>query len=129
MTIPTFLYYTYHMDTIVVENNTCPMSTAVEIIGGKWKTVILYHLLDKEVMRFGELKTTLTGVTQKMLTAQLRALENDGLIKRKVYPVIPPKVEYSLTKTGESLGPILLAMKDWGYEYLESSQKDVTNTE
>ena len=93
------------------------MGKVVNLIGGKWKTVLLYHLLTNKTMRFSELKKVATGITQKMLTAQLRSLEANGLVIRTVYPVVPPKVEYSLSNVGQTLGPILLAMKDWGYEY------------
>lgn len=110
------------MDT--KEQFYCPMSTAVDVIGGKWKTVILYHLLEKETMRFSELKRTLTGVTQKMLTAQLRSLEADGLVRREVYPVIPPKVEYSLTELGKTLEPVIYAMKNWGQAFSEHKTAD-----
>lgn len=86
----------------------------MDIIGGKWKPQILYRLMDLGTLRFGELKRTLPGVTQKMLTAQLRELEIDGLIQRTVYPIVPPKVEYALTVHGKSLEPIIMAMKAWG---------------
>lgn len=92
----------------------CPVEATLELIGGKWKGVILFHLLQDEVMRFNALQRAVGGVTQRMLTKQLRELEAHGLIERKVYPVVPPKVEYRLTEKGLSLKPILLALKDWG---------------
>jgi len=91
----------------------CPVEAALEQIGGKWKGVALYHLADG-TKRFNELKRLAGAVTQRTLTKQLRELETDGLINRKVYAVVPPKVEYSLTEKGESLVPVLLALRDWG---------------
>ena len=91
----------------------CPVETALGLIGGKWKGVILYHLIDGE-KRFGELRKFMPGVTQRMLTKQLRELESDGLIHREVYKVVPPKVEYSLTKKTDSLKPIIFALEKWG---------------
>ena len=92
----------------------CPLTTAMGVIGGKWKVVILGHLYDSE-KRFGELKKLICGdITQKMLTQQLRELEEDGLIHREIYKEIPPKVEYSLTEFGRSLSPILRELALWG---------------
>lgn len=92
----------------------CPVEATLELIGGKWKGVILFHLLQDEVLRFNALQRAVGGVTQRMMTKQLRELEADGLIERKVYPVVPPKVEYRLTAKGLSLKPILLALQHWG---------------
>lgn len=96
----------------------CPVEAALERIGGKWKGVALYHLLDG-TKRYNELKRQVGTVTQRMLTKQLRELERDGLIIRKVYPVVPPRVEYSLSERGRTLEPILLALREWGMSYLE----------
>lgn len=85
----------------------------LEVMGGKWKALILF-LLSGRTMRFSELQKEIDGITQKMLTQQLRELEADNIVKRKVYPEVPPKVEYSLTEHGKSLIPILLTMEDWG---------------
>ena len=93
----------------------CPVEAALELIGGKWKGVALYHLMERTI-RFNELKRHMRSVTQRMLTKQLRELEADGLVKRKVYAVVPPKVEYSLTVKGESLRPIIMALRAWGEE-------------
>ena len=100
----------------------CPVGTTLDLIGGKYKALILWHL-SSNTMRFSELHKQVNNATAKMLTQQLRELESDNLIHRKVYPVIPPKVEYSLTELGRSLLPILVAMRDWGAAYLRS--KDV----
>jgi DNA-binding HxlR family transcriptional regulator len=95
----------------------CPVEVTLDIIGGKWKQLILYYLL-QGTKRFNELRRLLPNVTQQMLTTQLRELERDGIVHREVYAEVPPKVEYSLTERGRSLEPILLAMLAWGEEYL-----------
>lgn len=97
----------------------CPVEATLNLIGGKYKALILWHLADGK-LRFSELRKVVTGATAKMLTQQLRELETDNLIHREVYPVIPPKVEYSLTDLGRSLMPMLVAMRDWGAGYLRS---------
>ncbi|SFT47078.1 transcriptional regulator, HxlR family [Pseudovibrio denitrificans] len=94
----------------------CPVEAALELIGGKWKGVILFHLMEG-TQRFGELKKQVGTVTQRMLTKQLRELETDGLVSRKVFAVVPPHVEYSLTPKGETLRPIIMALRDWGAEH------------
>lgn len=91
----------------------CPVATTVQIIGSKWKLLILRNLLVRP-WRFNELKRNLEGISQKVLTDSLRALESDGIIVRTVYPEVPPRVEYSLSETGDSLRPILKAMESWG---------------
>ena len=101
---------------------TCPVETTLSLIGGKYKALILWHL-SEGVLRFSELRRQINGATAKMLTQQLRELEAHELIHRKVYPVVPPKVEYSLSELGKSLMPVLISMRDWGAEYLRS--KDV----
>lgn len=103
--------------------SNCPVEATLDLIGGKYKALILWHLSDG-ILRFSELRSRIPKATPKMLTQQLRELENDRLIYRQVYPVIPPKVEYSLTKTGKSLLPILVAMRDWGAEYLRSKDQE-----
>lgn len=94
-------------------NKDCPVSATLNLIGGKYKALLLWHLTGK-TLRFNELRKLVPEATPKMLTQQLRELESDGLIIREVYPVVPPKVEYSLTARGKSLFPILRAMYDWG---------------
>lgn len=91
----------------------CPVEAALDVIGNKWKGIILFHLLSG-TKRFNELKRLIPHVTQRILTLQLRELETDQIVMRKVYAQIPPKVEYSLTEHGKSLEPILLALRDWG---------------
>jgi DNA-binding HxlR family transcriptional regulator len=118
---------TTHFDTVfgyagcmakTARNKThaCAVTTTVDLIGGKWKTVALYHLM-KQPNRFSELQRKLPGVTQRMLTLQLRELEADGLVHREVYPQVPPKVEYSVTDLGRTLEPIVKAMLLWGETY------------
>lgn len=94
----------------------CPVETTLQLIGDKWKVMIIRDLLEG-TRRFGELKKSVTGITQKVLTSNLRAMEENGLLTRKVYAEVPPKVEYTLTETGYSLKPILDAMVKWGTEY------------
>lgn len=96
----------------------CPVETTLTLIGDKWKVLILRDLL-LGIKRFGELKRSIGGVSQKVLTAQLRDMEQGGIICRTVYAEVPPKVEYSLTDLGKSLKPILDAMREWGEEYKE----------
>ncbi len=95
----------------------CPVEACLEVIGGKWKGVILFHLLGG-TKRFNELMRLMPDVTQRMLTRQLRELEADRIIDRRVYPEIPPKVEYSLTAFGKTLEPVLRMLQQWGAEYL-----------
>ena len=94
----------------------CPVETTLSLIGDKWEVLILRDLLPG-TKRFGELKKSIGNVSQKVLTAQLRDMEENGLISRKVYPEVPPRVEYSLTELGQSLKPVLDAMQAWGNEY------------
>ena len=94
-------------------NPGCAVEAAISLIDGKWKCVVLFHLL-RGTARFNELRRLVPGVTQRMLTNQLRELEADGLIVRKIYAQVPPKVEYSLSPLGRSMEPVLLALKAWG---------------
>ena len=91
----------------------CPVERAATVIGGKWTLLILRDLFSG-TKRFGELRTSLTGISPKTLTERLRALEQDGIITRKIYPEVPPRVEYSLTTSGQKLGPIIEGMREWG---------------
>lgn len=104
-------------------NDHCPVEATLELIGGKYKTLILWHLADKK-LRFSQLRREISGITPKMLTQQLRELETHTLIHREVFPIVPPKVEYSLTDLGRSLMPLLVAMRDWGSSYLRTQEKE-----
>ena len=99
----------------------CGVAVTLDLIGGKWKGVILWHLSHK-TLRFSQLKRRMTGITQKMLTQQLRDLEANGLINRKVFAEVPPKVEYSMTETGRTLQPMLQQMCDWGQKQHQEKQ-------
>ncbi len=94
----------------------CPVATTVRLIGSKWKLLILRNLMVRP-WRFNELRRDLEGISQKVLTDSLRALEEDGIITRTVYPEVPPRVEYALSPLGESMRPILDAMEEWGTNY------------
>ena len=96
---------------------TCTFELAINVMGGKWKPIILHHLAQREILRFGELRRAIPSITERMLTKQLRELEADGLVLRKIYREVPPKVEYSLADMGSSLIPILDQMKLWGEAY------------
>ncbi|MBT3323258.1 MAG: helix-turn-helix transcriptional regulator [Anaerolineae bacterium] len=100
----------------------CPVTATISVIGGKWKSIILW-LLYQDTRRFSELKRMIPKITQKMLTQQLRELERDGIVHREVYPVVPPKVEYSLTERGRSLAPLLQTMANWGETHMREPMK------
>lgn len=105
----------------------CPVETTLWLIGNKWKVLIIRDLLTG-TKRFGELKKSIGKVSQKVLTTQLRDMEEDGLISRKIYAEVPPRVEYSLTELGKSLQPILNAMLQWGTEYKEKKHMKMINS-
>ena len=107
----------------MTQGEHCPVEATLELIGGKYKALILWHLSEGK-LRFSDLRRVITA-TPKMLTQQLRELEAQNLIHREVYPEIPPKVEYSLTDTGRSLIPILVAMREWGVRYLRGKDKEL----
>lgn len=123
-----FYFCKYQNDTIedsmneIKELPACPVETTLSLIGDKWKVLILRDLITG-TKRFGELKKSIGTVSQKVLTAQLRNMEENGLIHRKVYAEVPPRVEYSLTELGQSLKPILDAMQNWGEEYKQNHEK------
>lgn len=98
----------------------CEKELTLAVIGGKWKMLILWYLGKEGTKRFNELKSLMPGITQRMLVNQLRELEDDLIVHREVYPIVPPKVEYSLTKHGETLMPILDSMYNWGKNYMET---------
>lgn len=105
-----------HKNHVIPSTEGCPVETTLEVIGGKWKGIILYHLIEGP-KRFSEFRRLYPAITQFMLTLQLRELERDGIIHREVYKQVPPKVEYSLTEFGKTLEPIILSMKRWGATY------------
>ena len=107
----------------VSEDVNCPVSATLHVIGGKYKALILWHLTGG-TLRFSGLQRLVPGATPKMLTQQLRELEGNGLVLRTVFPVVPPKVEYSLTEKGATLGPILEAMFEWGTSLLHGEGKE-----
>jgi DNA-binding HxlR family transcriptional regulator len=94
----------------------CPVATTVEVIGSKWKLLILRNLL-QQTMRYNELKRTLPGISQKVLTSTLKSMVEDGIVERIAYPEVPPRVEYKLTPLGDSMRPVIEVMKEWGTEY------------
>lgn len=104
------------------EAGSKPFDYAMSLIGGKWKMHILHWLSRKKILRYGELKKILGDITHKMLSNQLKELEKDGLILRKEYPQIPPKVEYSLSEKGLSLAPIMTSLCEWGYENMPTEK-------
>lgn len=110
------------------QQHICGVAVSLELIGGKWKGVILWHLCHK-TLRFSQLRRRLPGVTQKMLTQQLRELERDNLVNRKVYAEVPPRVEYSLTARGRTLEPILKQLCSWGKDYHDSHHEPVSKAE
>ncbi|MFC3420390.1 winged helix-turn-helix transcriptional regulator [Salinicoccus hispanicus] len=99
----------------------CEKELTLSIIGGKWKMLVLWHLGKEGTKRFGELKRLMPGITQRMLVNQLRELEDHLIVHREVYPVVPPKVEYSLTEQGKTLIPILDSMYEWGKDYIKNN--------
>lgn len=103
-------------------SHDCKVETALDILVGKWKPVILYHIIGNETLRFSELQRLIPNISKKMLTAQLRELEYHDIINRKVYAQIPPKVEYSINEYGKGLLPLLEAMHIWGLAHLEHLQ-------
>jgi DNA-binding HxlR family transcriptional regulator len=103
----------------------CTVELTLNIIGGKWKPIILYHLINTGTMRFGQLKQAMPNITQKMLTQQLRELEHDDLIHRQVYAQVPPKVEYSLSEFGKTILPVLEGLCQWGQSYEERHKNDI----
>ena len=103
---------------------SCPVEATISQIGGKYKAIILYHLIQDKVLRFSALQRYLPQSTPKMLTQQLRELENDGLIHRKVYPVVPPKTEYTLTERGKTLTPVITEICQWGRANMAGTFKD-----
>ena len=100
----------------------CPVTASLEVIGGKWKMLIV-HLVNNDINRFGKMSMMLKDISKQMLTTQLRDLERYGILKRVIYPEIPPRVEYFLTPKGEALIPVLKALKNWGVDYVQAGNK------
>lgn len=111
-----------------IEPEFCRVEDALGILVGKWKPIILLYLLKNGTQRFSELKHEIPGITQKMLTNQLRELEEEDIIQRVVYPVVPPKVEYSITEYGRSLEPILDAMHKWGAKHKQHKMQKLNQS-
>lgn len=107
----------------VFDENNCPVTATMKVLGGKWKPILINAIYFTAPARFGELKRSVRGITQSMLTQQLRELEDDGIISRKIYAEIPPKVEYTLTEFGLTLSPVIQTMAAWGKEYRLNKQK------
>ena len=107
----------------VFDENSCPVTATMKVLGGKWKPILINAIYHTAPVRFGELKRSVIGITQSMLTQQLRELEDDGIISRKIYAQIPPKVEYTLTEFGLTLSPVIQTMANWGLEYKLNKQK------
>ncbi|MCR9253214.1 MAG: helix-turn-helix transcriptional regulator [bacterium] len=107
-----------------IQNSDCPVTYCMSKIGGKWKPILI-HLIRKGANRFSVLERGIDGITKQMLTKQLRELEADGILERKIYPVIPPKVEYFFTSYGESLFPVIDAMSNWGLEQTGTPKSQV----
>lgn len=108
---------------IVFDENSCPVTATMQVLGGKWKPILINAIYLTSPARFGELKRSVKGITQSMLTSQLRELEDDGIVSRKIYAEIPPRVEYTLTEFGLTLSPIMQSMAKWGEEYRIKKQK------
>ncbi|WP_066190094.1 winged helix-turn-helix transcriptional regulator [Gracilibacillus timonensis] len=102
------------------KGETCKeLQAALDIISGKWKPIILFHLMENEKLRFSELQRAIPEITRKMLTSQLRELEYNNIVHREIYHQVPPKVEYSMSEYGHGLKPLLIAMRSWGFDHLE----------
>lgn len=102
---------------LVFDDISCPVTASMAVLGGKWKPILINAIYMTSPARFGELKRMVKGITQSMLTLQLREMEEDGLVQRKVYAEIPPRVEYTLTSFGLTLEPVILALASWGKQY------------
>jgi DNA-binding HxlR family transcriptional regulator len=110
---------------MVFDENSCPVTATMQVLGGKWKAILINAIYLTSPARFGELKRSVKGITQSMLTQQLRELEDDGLISRKIYAEIPPRVEYTLTEFGLTLSPIMQSMAAWGTAFRMKKRKGV----
>jgi DNA-binding HxlR family transcriptional regulator len=112
------------MEKVTYQNvEHCPVTFTMEVIGGKWKLLVIY-LVSNGINRFGKMSMMLRGISKQMLTTQLRELEGDGIIERRIYAEIPPRVEYFLTAKGQSLLPIIALMKEWGLSHLQEERRE-----
>jgi DNA-binding HxlR family transcriptional regulator len=109
--------------TFIFDEDNCPVTATMKVLGGKWKPILINAIYFTAPARFGELKRSVIGITQSMLTQQLRELEDDGIISRKIYAEIPPKVEYTLTQFGLTLSPVIQTMAKWGETYKMKKQR------
>jgi DNA-binding HxlR family transcriptional regulator len=109
---------------MVFDENSCPVTATMHVIGGKWKAILINAIYHTSPARFGELRRSVVGITQSMLTSQLRELEDDGIIHRKIYAEVPPKVEYTLTEFGLTLSPIMQSLAKWGKEYRMKKEEE-----
>lgn len=109
--------------TFIFDEDNCPVTATMKVLGGKWKPILINAIYFTAPARFGELKRSVIGITQSMLTQQLRELEDDGIISRKIYAEIPPKVEYTLTEFGLTLSPVIQTMAKWGETYKMKKQR------
>ncbi|MDD6432837.1 MAG: helix-turn-helix domain-containing protein [Lactobacillaceae bacterium] len=108
------------------QNEICPCALTISLLSSKWKILIIRDLL-KGTQRYTDLKHSVIGISQKMLTQSLKEMESDGLVNRKVYPEVPPRVEYSLTATGKTLRPVIGALNDWGTQFIKNNPADYLN--
>ncbi|QJB55768.1 helix-turn-helix domain-containing protein [Pseudodesulfovibrio sp. zrk46] len=107
----------------------CTVELTLQVIGGKWKPIIIYRLAKDGTLRFSEIKRAIPNITQKMLTQQLRELEADGIVHREVYPQVPPKVEYSMTELGQTIVPVIHSLCQWGERYRDEYGKQTAQAE
>jgi DNA-binding HxlR family transcriptional regulator len=113
---------------VIFDEKTCPVTATMKVLGGKWKPILINAIYFTSPARFGELKRSVVGITQSMLTSQLRELEDDGIITRKIYAEIPPRVEYTLTEFGLTLSPIIQSMAEWGKQYKINNESKEQST-
>ncbi|MHA8138597.1 winged helix-turn-helix transcriptional regulator [Lactobacillaceae bacterium Scapto_B20] len=108
----------------LVQNGSCPVATTISLLNSQWKILIMRDLVQNKVCRYNELKRSVVGISQKMLSQSLKEMQSDGLVSKKIFPEVPPKVEYRLTDLGQSMLPIISSMVDWGNYYLDNYWND-----
>ncbi|MHA8262265.1 winged helix-turn-helix transcriptional regulator [Lactobacillaceae bacterium Melli_B3] len=104
----------------LAQNGSCPVATTISLLNSQWKILIMRDLVQKKVCRYNELRRSVVGISQKMLSQGLKEMQADGLVNKKIYPEVPPKVEYSLTELGQSMLPIIGSMVEWGNYYIDN---------